>query len=143
MKTNPKAAEFMMVLLHAATIAHIIHLQTNSFAQHMALDELYQALPDLADELIEDEIPVGEDPGAERRFRFRHPTASGKTIAAAGFVEAARSQGVLILTHRRLLVDQFKREGSERGRNATTLIPKARARLATSRPMSPTTSATT
>lgn len=42
-----------MVLLHAATIAHIIHLQTNSFAQHMALDELYQALPDLADELIE------------------------------------------------------------------------------------------
>ncbi len=66
-------------------------------------------------ELIEDEIPVGEDPGAERRFRFRHPTASGKTIAAAGFVEAARSQGVLILTHRRLLVDQFARELTEHG----------------------------
>ena len=32
------------------------------------------------------------------------PTASGKTIAAAGFVEAARTLGVLILTHRRLLV---------------------------------------
>ena len=29
-------------------------------------------------------------PGRERRYRFRHPTASGKTIAAAGFVEAAR-----------------------------------------------------
>src|SRR5919106_3150626 len=29
----------------------------------------------------------GADPGAIRRFRFRHPTASGKTIAAAGFVE--------------------------------------------------------
>src|SRR5829696_5285227 len=27
----------------------------------------------------------GDDPGAVRRFRFRHPTASGKTIAAAGF----------------------------------------------------------
>src|SRR5205823_4037380 len=25
-----------------------------------------------------------DDPGAVRRFRFRHPTASGKTIAAAG-----------------------------------------------------------
>src|SRR5438874_3723755 len=50
-------------------------------------------------------LPPSEDPGAARRFRFRHPTASGKTIAAAGFVEAARTEGVLILTHRRLLVD--------------------------------------
>jgi superfamily II DNA or RNA helicase len=58
----------------------------------------------------EDEEPVGEDPGAVRRYRFRHPTASGKTIAAAGFVEAARTLGVLILTHRRLLVSQFQRE---------------------------------
>jgi superfamily II DNA or RNA helicase len=53
---------------------------------------------------------VGKDPGAVRRYRFRHPTASGKTIAAAGFVEAARTLGVLILTHRRLLVSQFHRE---------------------------------
>ena len=59
--------------------------------------------------------PHGDDPGAERRYRFRHPTASGKTIAAAGFVEAARTEGVLILTHRRLLVDQFRRELTEHG----------------------------
>jgi ribonuclease E len=52
----------------------------------------------------------GEDPGAVRRFRFRHPTASGKTIAAAGFVDAASTLGVLILTHRRLLVSQFDRD---------------------------------
>ena len=39
----------------------------------------------------------------------------GKTIAAAGFVEAARTEGVLILTHRRLLVDQFRRELTEHG----------------------------
>src|SRR5262245_2990039 len=58
-----------------------------------------------AGEADEDEtVSVGSDPGASRRFRFRHPTASGKTIAAAGFVEAARTEGVLILTHRRLLV---------------------------------------
>src|SRR5207302_10262713 len=57
-----------------------------------------------------EEPPPGADPGAVRRFRFRHPTASGKTIAAAGFVEAARTLGVLILTHRRLLVDQFRRD---------------------------------
>src|SRR5580765_905726 len=57
----------------------------------------------------------GKDPGASRRFRFRHPTASGKTIAAAGFVEAARTLGVLILTHRRLLVSQFNRELTAEG----------------------------
>jgi superfamily II DNA or RNA helicase len=57
----------------------------------------------------------GEDPGASRRYRFRHPTASGKTIAAAGFVEAARELGVLILTHRRLLVSQFQRDLTAEG----------------------------
>jgi ribonuclease E len=57
----------------------------------------------------------GPDPGAARRYRFRHPTASGKTIAAAGFVEAARTLGVLILTHRRLLVSQFTRDLTDEG----------------------------
>jgi hypothetical protein len=56
-----------------------------------------------------------KDPGARRRYRFKHPTASGKTIAAAGFVEAARTTGVLILTHRRLLVDQFTRDLTKEG----------------------------
>jgi ribonuclease E len=63
----------------------------------------------------EEAVPAGRDPGAVRRYRFRHPTASGKTIAAAGFVEAARTIGVLILTHRRLLVSQFNRELKEEG----------------------------
>ncbi|HSS74830.1 MAG TPA: DEAD/DEAH box helicase family protein [Gaiellaceae bacterium] len=63
----------------------------------------------------EDELPAASDPGAVRRYRFRHPTASGKTIAAAGFVEAASTIGVLILTHRRLLVSQFNRELKDEG----------------------------
>ncbi|MEZ5102571.1 MAG: DEAD/DEAH box helicase family protein [Thermoleophilia bacterium] len=67
-----------------------------------------------ADEELEDD-DVGDDPGAARRFRFRHPTASGKTVAAAGFVESAASMGVLVLTHRRLLVDQFRRDLSAEG----------------------------
>jgi len=69
---------------------------------------------DEADEVDETGF-VGEDPGASRRYRFRHPTASGKTIAAAGFVESARHLGVLILTHRRLLVDQFRRDLTTEG----------------------------
>ncbi len=72
--------------------------------------------PELEDEEIEPEpLPIEQDPGAIRRYRFRHPTASGKTIAASGFVEAARTEGVLILTHRRLLVDQFRRELTDHG----------------------------
>ena len=67
------------------------------------------------DVLAEEEEPSEADPGAVRRYRFRHPTASGKTIAAAGFVEAARGLGVLILTHRRLLVSQFTRDLTTEG----------------------------
>lgn len=48
-----KAGEFVLTLMHAATNAHILHLQTRSFAQHMALGEFYEALPGLADSLAE------------------------------------------------------------------------------------------
>jgi superfamily II DNA or RNA helicase len=67
------------------------------------------------EEALPEEVSPADDPGAIRRYRFRHPTASGKTIAAAGFVEAARTMGVLILTHRRLLVSQFNRELAAEG----------------------------
>ncbi|HEX2467257.1 MAG TPA: DEAD/DEAH box helicase family protein [Solirubrobacterales bacterium] len=56
-----------------------------------------------------------EDPGASRRFWFEHATGAGKTVAAVGFVEASHTGGVLILTHRRNLVDQFIGEISTRG----------------------------
>jgi ribonuclease E len=56
-----------------------------------------------------------EDPNAARRFWFEHATGAGKTVAAMGFVEASRSGGILILTHRRNLVDQFMGELTERG----------------------------
>jgi ribonuclease E len=81
-------------------------------------DELELPSDSETDEDAEDDLPAVNDPGAVRRYRFRHPTASGKTIAAAGFVEAARTEGVLILTHRRLLVDQFRRELTEHGYGA-------------------------
>jgi hypothetical protein len=56
-----------------------------------------------------------EDPNAARRFWFEHATGAGKTVAALGFVEASRSGGILILTHRRNLVDQFLGELKDRG----------------------------
>jgi ribonuclease E len=78
-------------------------------------EELGVHLEEPSEDLPLPEEHHGKDPGAGRRYRFRHPTASGKTIAAAGFVEAARTLGVLILTHRRLLVTQFHRELTEEG----------------------------
>jgi ribonuclease E len=74
----------------------------------------------------------GADPGAVRRYRFRHPTASGKTIAAAGFVEAARGLGVLILAHRRLLVSQYQRDLTKEGygdRFTDAVLKGTRARI--------------
>ncbi len=59
------------------------------------------------------ELP--EDPNAAKRFWFEHATGAGKTVAALGFVEASHTGGVLILTHRRNLVDQFNGELRDRG----------------------------
>jgi ribonuclease E len=65
------------------------------------------------DEEVVEEAP--DDPGAERRFWFEHATGAGKTVAAVGFIDATRTGGVLILTHRRNLVEQFIGEISDRG----------------------------
>jgi ribonuclease E len=64
-------------------------------------------------DVVTEEQP--EDPNAARRFWFEHATGAGKTVAALGFVEASRTGGVLILTHRRNLVDQFHGELRDRG----------------------------
>ncbi len=80
-------------------------------------DEEPQDWQDEGDEL-DDDVQLGEapdDPNADRRFWFEHATGAGKTVAALGFVEASRTGGVLILTHRRNLVDQFNGELRDRG----------------------------
>ncbi len=84
--------------------------------EELAPDEEPQ---DWEEQPAEDEEEVIEeapdDPGAERRFWFEHATGAGKTVAAVGFIDATRTGGVLILTHRRNLVDQFIGEISDRG----------------------------
>jgi superfamily II DNA or RNA helicase len=84
--------------------------------EELAADEEPQDWEEAASE--EDEEVVAEAPedaGAPRRFWFEHATGAGKTVAAVGFIEATRTGGVLILTHRRNLVDQFIGEISDRG----------------------------
>ena len=66
---------------------------------------------------VDEDVEEGaaDDPNAHKRFWFEHATGAGKTVAALGFVEASRTGGVLILTHRRNLVDQFLGELHDRG----------------------------
>src|SRR5438128_2084949 len=90
------------------------------------LEELEDEEPEAAEEEAYDDEPDGDvdedvaegaadDPNAHKRFWFEHATGAGKTVAAMGFVEASRTGGVLILTHRRNLVDQFLGELRTRG----------------------------
>ena len=87
--------------------------------EELVEDEPDEEPLDWSDPEPEDDEPqtgeAVEDPNAAKRFWFEHATGAGKTVAALGFVEASRTGGILILTHRRNLVDQFHGELRDRG----------------------------
>ena len=80
-------------------------------------DEPEDVWEDDAEPDVDEDVEEGaaDDPNAHKRFWFEHATGAGKTVAAMGFVDASRTGGVLILTHRRNLVDQFLGELHDRG----------------------------
>ena len=45
--------EFLLICFHARTNAHVLHLQTRSYAAHKALNEFYDEIVDLADSFAE------------------------------------------------------------------------------------------
>lgn len=45
--------EFIGMLLHAGTIAHIFHLRSRSYAQHVALGDFYEGIVEKADNIAE------------------------------------------------------------------------------------------
>ena len=47
------AALFVGTMLHSATITHLQHLATKSYAEHQALGAYYDAIPDLVDAYAE------------------------------------------------------------------------------------------
>jgi DNA-binding ferritin-like protein len=53
MKELEAASRLLMVLLHSATIAHVLHWKTPSYSIHKALGKYYQQMPDLTDTLAE------------------------------------------------------------------------------------------
>ena len=48
-----KVNEFVSILFHSRSQAHIFHLKTKSFSQHKALDNYYQSIIPLTDKFIE------------------------------------------------------------------------------------------
>jgi hypothetical protein len=50
---NPTVAALIMQLFHARTNAHVMHLRTRSFSVHKALNEFYDDIVDLTDNLAE------------------------------------------------------------------------------------------
>lgn len=45
--------EFIIEFLYSATVTHIMHWQTTSYAAHVALGEYYKEIPELVDSLVE------------------------------------------------------------------------------------------
>ena len=45
--------ELVMDLLHSATVTHIMHWQTESYAAHKALGKYYETIPGLLDDVLE------------------------------------------------------------------------------------------
>lgn len=50
---SKQAAAFALELLSAAVKAHQMHWNTRSYAQHVALGDFYDGLPELVDSVIE------------------------------------------------------------------------------------------
>jgi DNA-binding ferritin-like protein len=47
------SAEFIAALLHSSTVTHFMHLSTDSYAQHKALETYYTGIIDLVDSFAE------------------------------------------------------------------------------------------
>jgi hypothetical protein len=53
MKEEEKVAKIIGILMMSRTYAHLAHLKTGSYAQHVALDEFYSCIVDLTDRFAE------------------------------------------------------------------------------------------
>jgi hypothetical protein len=52
-KTKKEFSEMMSLILHSRTQTHTLHLQTDSFAEHKALNVYYDSIGDIFDGLVE------------------------------------------------------------------------------------------
>jgi hypothetical protein len=53
MENNPIIGQFISTLFASRTQAHVFHLQTDSFAEHKALNEYYDEIVGITDGIVE------------------------------------------------------------------------------------------
>ena len=83
MLTKAAAGRFVMDCMAARTDAHLLHLQTRSYAQHIALQEFYDGLVDLVDRFAETYM------GMEGVFAsFPAPGGSGRPADPKALIDA-------------------------------------------------------
>ena len=76
-------AEFVGTLLHSSTVTHFMHLQTKSYAAHMALGSYYEEVIDLVDglaESIQGKYGIIEDYGRTFGVPNSEPVAYFKSL---------------------------------------------------------------
>jgi len=101
------AAEFLLVLLHSATNTHLLHWQSKSYAEHVALGKYYEEIPELVDQLAE--AMMGRyDTTAEFPQMYHAPAATAKEELEAlkDYVEQAR-QGMPQDSELQNLIDEI------------------------------------
>ena len=72
---NATCAAMVMAWLHSATVTHLMHFRTRSYAQHVALAAYYEGIVEIADRFVEayqgrygiledypEPMPSGSDP---------------------------------------------------------------------------------
>lgn len=89
MESNLSA--FIQNLLHCVTNAHLLHLQSTSYSQHMALGDFYDGLDDLTDALAE---TIQGKYGLLTGYTANYDLPSNDPVAyleqISGYVEASR-----------------------------------------------------
>lgn len=99
-----KHAEFLGKLLHSRNVAHLVHLNTTSYAKHKALDTYYNNLLDLFDDLAETSF------GSIGRQNIIVPEAKledidGHLQSLRGYIEGARN--IFTGSHLQNIIDEI------------------------------------
>ena len=51
--TYPTVAAFVLAIMHSQTNAHLLHLQSRSYAEHKALQHYYEGIDGIIDDYVE------------------------------------------------------------------------------------------
>lgn len=95
-----KMAQFVTLMFHARTIAHLNHLKTKSFAKHKALADFYEAVVDPVDAIVESyqgkyglitdyptDYELASDPLGDLEMRLKWIEANRKAICDDSYIQ--------------------------------------------------------